>query len=372
LFSSLIEKSKNHPIFILLAFSIILRFIIAFALRLEWHTRDSYTYFQQAEELLKGGFPEYFPNGYPIIIIAAEIYKLVISHSAALILINIILSTASVWIIFLSAQKLLNSSKYAFAAALIAAFYPNQLNYVRYVLTEVPAAFFLILSLYFLVNQKPAAAGISIAIASAIKTILLPAGIIFCLYLIWKKEYKEGITFIVFSIIPLMLLLLYGYFVNGRITLPRSAVHNFYITLGVESESYSLKEGVKLYYNFFLEHPAEFIMQRLKSLWDLWGFLPDSNEGFRSNIFFRLVAGLRFFLLAGAVYGFIKMKKEKTVIFLILPAVIITIVHTMFYSNPRYTFTAEPFLGILFAGGIGKVMSRKIEMEETGDREKNG
>jgi 4-amino-4-deoxy-L-arabinose transferase-like glycosyltransferase len=315
----------------------------------------------QAEELLSGGFPEYFPNGYPLIIIAAEIYKLVISHSAALILINIILSTASVWIIYLSAQKLLNSDKYAFAAALIAAFYPNQLNYVRYVLTEVPAAFFLIISLYFLVNQKPAAAGISIGIASAIKTILLPAGIIFCLYLIWKKEYKEGITFIVFSIIPLMLLLLYGYFVNGRITLPRSAVHNFYITLGVESESYSLKEGVKLYYNFFLEHPGEFIMQRLKSLWDLWGFLPGINEGFRSNIVLRLLIGLRFILLAGGIYGFAKMKKKETVIYLTLPAVIVTIIHTILYSSPRYTFTSEPFLILLFIAGVYKLSECKGE-----------
>ena len=47
-------------------------------------------------------------------------------------------------------------------------------------------------------------------------------------------------------------------------------------------------------------------------------------------------------------------------VLLILPAISITLIHTMFFSNTRFTIPAEPFLIILAVIGIGSIIQNNF------------
>ena len=159
-------------------------------------------------------------------------------------------------------------------AAGVAAFYPNQLNYARFILTEVPATFFLVLSIYLLMQKRNNLAGLSIGFASAIKTTLLPVIPLFMIYLLITKKFREGFRFTIFGLIPVSAFLLYGYLITGGFTLYIDVPKVFFISLGLEEVPPDFLSGLGLYFKYLITNPIEFILDRIKSLWDLWGFLP--------------------------------------------------------------------------------------------------
>jgi hypothetical protein len=109
-----------------------------------------------------------------------------------------------------------------------------------------------------------------------------------------------------------------------------------------------------------ISSPVQFFTDRIHSFWNLWGFFPSVADGFRSHLIYRILVGLRFPLLILGIYGFMKSESKTIPFLLILPAVSITIVHTMFFSNTRFTIPAEPLLIILAVVGVGKFISGKV------------
>jgi len=356
----------NTPLVIIILVSLAVKVYISFGTGLPWITVDSVNYIHQAEVLLSGGYAYYFPNGYPLIIAFFILTSSVISFKVGLILFNIFISLLSVFFIYHISVKFLTERIYALFAAAIVALYPNQLNYVRFILSEVPAAFFLILSLYLFISNRKILSGLSIGFASTIRTTLLPVSVFFIIYLMYKKMYREGILFLIYSLIPVFTFFLYGYLKTGDFTLFVDVPRVFYISLGLENVPADIFEGLKVYVGYMVKHPVNFFLDRLSSLWDLWGFIPESNEGFRANLFFRLLIGLRFPVLLFALYGFIKSVKNSLTIYLIIPAVVITSIHALiitsahesFIANPRYIFPAEPFLVILAVKAVNIIYSR--------------
>ncbi|HSR18514.1 MAG TPA: glycosyltransferase 87 family protein, partial [Ignavibacteriaceae bacterium] len=354
---------SNWKLYGIIVLSLIVRFYISFGTGLPWITIDSVNYIHQAEALLKGDYQYYFPNGYPLIIAISIVISSLSFFKVFLILLNIFLSTLGIVLIYRVSEKYFENEKYALIASALAALYPNQLRYVHLILTEVPSTFFVVLSLYFLINKRENLSGFSIGFASAIKTTLVGVPLIFSAYLFFKKKFREGVLFLVFSLIPILIFLLYGYLKKSSFTLYIDLPKVFYISLGLENVPADFFEGIKLYAGYLIDHPLDFFYERLKSLWDLWGFLLGRNEGLRNNLFFVILSALRFPLIVFAVYGFMKAVKNEFTLYLLIPALTITFIHALiitsahepFIANPRYIFPSEPFLIILAVYGLKSI-----------------
>ena len=348
----MINNKFNRYVFVTIVLALAVRIILPLYFAGTWLTTDSKNYILQANDLIGGKFGLYFPNGYPAIIAAATLLFGNAYRDLSLIILNIVLSTTSVILFWLLVKKYFGANKFALTALILFAFYPNQLNYVRFILTEVPSLFFLILSFYFLSRKELIIASVIIGIAATIKTSLLAVILIFLIYLLYKKHFADGLKYLAFALIPLLMMMIYGFIITGKFTLGYSGVHNFYITVDQSGlKSTNLTDGINYYLNFAITQPAKFIIERIYSLWEFWGFLPAANEGLRENLFFRLLVGIRFPLLLLAVYGFIKTNKDVVVIFSAVVIISITLVHLVFYSIPRYNYVVEPFL--IFLGVLG-------------------
>ena len=90
-------------------------------------------------------------------------------------------------------------------------------------------------------------------------------------------------------------------------------------------------------------------MQRLKALWDLWG--PWPLEPGRS-LASRITIGLRFPLLVAGLWGFWRVRREPQAWLLVVPVVVLTMLHVVFFGHPRFVLPAEPFLAIVMLGGL--------------------
>ena len=349
---------KNITLLLLLIIAFFVRIIGATYSGMPHYTIDSHNYIWQAEILKKGGYDNYFPNGYPLLILIISMFS---PLEIGLLWLNIILSVFTILLIYRIAENLTGNFYTALLCAALLAFYPTQVNYVHYILTEVPVTFFLALAVYLFQKEKLAFSGLALGFAIIIRTTLIFVPFLFFLYLFFNHKRGEGITwFLSFLIIPL-LLMFYGYIVSGYFTLGRNFTHNIYVTINQPYKlSYTKIHGITAYFNYMISSPVQFLTDRIDSFWNLWGFLPSVADGFRSDFKYRILVGLRFPLLILGIYGYFKSENKAMPFLLILPAISITIVHTMFFSNTRFTIPAEPFLIILAVIGAGKFISIKL------------
>ena len=119
-------------------------------------------------------------------------------------------------------------------------------------------------------------------------------------------------------------------------------------------------QAVKMYFNYMIEDPVRYIKNRLANLWELWGFFPSSSDGGR-GVFARLsIGGVNLFLIIFGLAGWWKNRRKFTVLCLMAPFVVVTIVHTLLLTLPRYTYTVEPFLIILAAYSVYKITFRTV------------
>ena len=325
------ENKFNKFALITVVLSLAFRTILPFYFSSSWLTTDSKNYILQSNDLLNGAFGLYFPNGYPALIALITLIFGNEHRNLSLIILNIILSTASVILFWFVVKKYFGASLFSFIALVLFAFYPNQLNYLRFILTEIPALFFLLLSFYFLSKGDKFIAALSIGIAVTIKTALLPAILLFVIYLFYKRRFASGIIYLVVALAPILIMMIYGLIITGKFTLGYSSIHNFYLTVyqpGLQSTN--TLDAISYYLNYAISHPSKFILDRFISLWEFWGFLPSANEGLRANLFFRLLIGLRFPLLLLASYGFLKTKKDIVVVFSAIVIISVTLLHMCF------------------------------------------
>src|SRR5262249_35870498 len=97
--------------------------------------------------------------------------------------------------------------------------------------------------------------------------------------------------------------------------------------------------ALNTYLSLAIQHPVECSYQRVASLWELWGPWPRSGvpNGPRF-IYSRFLIGLRFPLFVLGCYGLWINRQKIEYFYLGVPIVVITIVHVIFFSSPRYTY----------------------------------
>jgi len=351
------EKKYLQLVYLIINISLLLRIIIPFYFFGNWVTIDSKNYILHANALLNGGFGLYFPNGFPALI--ALVTSIVGKENTVItmIILNVILSTASVYLFWLICKNYFGPGIYSLIAVALFAFYPNQLNFVRFVLTEVPALFFVMLSFYFISKESFPSAALSIGIAATIKTTLLVVIIFFSIYQFYKKSYVGGIKYILLASVPVLAMAFYGLIITGVFTIGYNSIHNFYITVDQSGlKSTNAIDAAAYYLNYAISHPIQFISERLNSLWEFWGFLPSSNVGLREYLIFRLLIGIRFPLILLAIYGFLIKDKNNLIIFSAVTIFSLTLLHIIFFSIPRYNFITEPFLIFLAVAGLSEIV----------------
>lgn len=324
--------------------------------------RDTIEYFDQADAIIVGGYTNFFPNGFPFIV---AFFKTVFGENAvtALLWLSIFFSTLSIYFVFHISRSIFISSSISLIAAFLLAFYPSQINYVRWLTTEIPTTFFLTGAYFFYYRRSLWVSGLFFGIAVVIRTeissilILLLAG-----HLLFNR--KISINLIIGASIPIILVGYYCYVKTGEFSLAGHGRVNIIISTTASGgfidwglvdkypEVNTNSKAVQMYMNGIKEAPLSYIQRRVANFWELWGFYPSSAEGSRSPAT-RLTIGMgNFFLLVCGLLGFWRNRKDRNVILLIIPFVTITLLHIAFFAMQRYTIPVEPFLLVLSAWAI--------------------
>lgn len=359
--------------------ALVIRLLVVYLTHGHWFNTDSYAYIKQAEAIISGQPFGYFPNGYPFIIALAKITAGESLCIYFLLLLNVLLSSSSVILCYLIGRKIFDE-KTGVIIAVVLMFYPNQLNYVREIMSEVPAEFFLVAGLYAFLRRRYFISAILLLVTSYIRTEFIPVALILGLILIlrdktWMNVYKYAAGVIV--VILVVAVIRY----EGVVEPPANLGKNLLIAVNTNSQEgltfstnrYSkdqIAHPITTYLSFVGSHPSKFISQRLWSFWEFWGPWPgDGNDpSARRSTLAKCIIGTRFFFLILALFSIFLYWHRWEPWVLLMPVLVITTVHFLFYSTPRYEYVIEPLVIILAMGGL-KVLYGKFNKNSLLHRE---
>lgn len=321
---------------------------------------DSGYYLTMADAILAGHPISDFPNGLPLLIAALKLLLGPEHLLTGILVLNVVLSTATILLVFLVLERLFTRTEAALAAALVAAL-PNQLNYVPQVMSEVPCAFALMLATWLLVTGRLAAAGVAYYATAMIRATLLPVGIVLVGGLIVAERWREAFR--------LAAGLAAGFAIDfalqsaGVVAPPSNLALNLLVSISNTStaginfsiDHFSPAERAQpllTHIRFALTHPVTYLQMKLSALWELWGPWPSNGAPFSyRGPGARLAIGLRFPMLLLALVAFWPNRRRIEVCALVLPAVVLTVIHTAFFANARFSYPAEPLLAMLAVVG---------------------
>jgi hypothetical protein len=354
-----------------------LRIGVAFATNLPWFTTDSYVYISMADAIRAGEPVAGFPNGYPLLVALVGALFAEPSFPAAMIWLQVALSTGTVVLTYFLARAVVPGRMTPLLAAICIACWPNQLNYTRSLLSEVPATFLLTLGLWGLVRGLTCRAGICLQIASTFRSTLLPVGPIIALLSFRRKVDRRTIVRLVLGLF-IVFIAHTGLLLAGVVKSPSNlgdnllrAVRPEMVSMQATLDSYSVEQRaqpLRTYVTFAVDNPGEFAEQRLQSFRELWGPWPRKYEyganGAKVPRSFanRLMIGLRAPLLILALLGLFWSRRPTVPLgvgdawSLIVPALVVTIIHVGFFSAHRFTFPAEPALAVLAATAVARIL----------------
>lgn len=305
----------------------------------------------------------YFPNGYPLIVAFSRIIAGDSLFIYVLLFLNVLLSSASVVLGYLIAEVLFDE-KTALIAAVVLIIYPNQLNYVREIMSEVPAEFFLLAGLYLFLKSRYFVSAVLLMITCYIRTEFIPVLLILGLISFLKdKEPTNKYKFVAgfLAMFSLIFALRYEQIVkppnNLGVNLLIAINRNSHEGLDFSTSRYT-KEQVahpaRTYLNFAAQHPSQYLSQRLWSLWELWGPWPGdgNNPGSKRGVIAKGIIGSRFIFLLLALFATYHYRNRWETYILLTPIFVITAVHFVFYSTPRYEYVVEPLVIIFAMRGV--------------------
>lgn len=363
--------STDYPkkIFLgILLLGLLARIYISFFTPLPNIHTDSQSYFEQAAALLNGGYTNFFPNGYPFII---ALVKLVSGSAAITVLLwlNIVMSALNIYFSWDISRKVLKRETIALLAAFTVAFFPSQINYVRWLMTEVPSCFFVLGAWFFYYNQRHWLCGLFLGMATLVRTEMLP---IFFLLFLFDGFYLKRFNWRMVAgvLLPLLLLGSYCYMKTGEFSLAGHSRFNILTSVTASGNNIDFHyadnhpeyntsaKATKLYIDTFKNDPIGYVKHRLANLWELWGFYAASTPTGRMVIT-RIIIGLgNLFLIAFGLLAWWKNRKEYNVRILIIPFVVITAVHIVYFAMQRYTYPVEPFMIILASCSIHSFLKK--------------
>jgi hypothetical protein len=361
----LFARRNNKTFQGVLILALLFRVYICFFTLLPNMHKDSYVYFEQADTILKGGYDNYFPNGYPLLIVLAK--EIAGQHTQALLLwLNIAMSGLTVWFGFEIGKKLSGRFSVGLLAAALIALFPSQINYVRWLTTETPTEFFLLGAFFFYYRKQFGWSGLFFGLSIITRTNVAP---VFLLLLVAELIYSRRIPVLLpaFCLVPLLVIGFYCRAKTGEFSISGNNRDNILYAVTASGSFIDYQSGeehpeitssgkaLHLYLAHLKNSPLQFIKQRLANLWELWGFYASSANGGR-GISSRLILGMgNFFMLVLGLAGWWKFKKQFHISILILPFLVVTAIHTLLFAMPRYTYPVESFMILLACLYIGQL-----------------
>jgi hypothetical protein len=349
---------------LILTVGFLLRIGICFFTHLPHLHFDSYEYYKQADTLLAGSYTNFFPNGYPLIMAIAKFIAGTGSNTL-LLWINIVFSTLTVWFTWDIAKRVFPNPYVAPIAAALVAIFPSQINYVRWLTTEVPTAFFLLGAYFFYFRQQYTRSGIFFAVAIFVRTNVAPIPL---LLLVIKtiREKKVPWRLAAGTVLPLLLVASYCFLRTGEFSIAGNNQVNILYAVtakgGYMDYSYNEKhpeintsgKAMKMYIDHMIGQPMEFIGQRLANYWELWGFYPSSARGSRGTASRLLLGAGNFFMIVLGLTGWWLNRRLLAAHLLMLPFLTVTAIHVLLFVLTRFTYPVEPFMILLAASAIAK------------------
>ncbi|HEX9511992.1 MAG TPA: glycosyltransferase family 39 protein [Puia sp.] len=359
--------AKNAPKILMgiVVFGMLLRIIIAFFTPMIHMHRDSFEYYRQAEIILMGRYLNYFPNGYPFIVAFVKILAPDATSSGIILLwLNIILSTLTIWFVYDIAKRVFNNLTVGLLAALILAIFPPQLNYVRWIMSEIPTIFFLLGAYFFYYRKQYGWCGLFFGLATVVRTNIGPVFILLVVLealFVKKDSLLKRINFrlLLGAFLPIILVGSYCYIKTGVFSIEGNDRINIMYAVTAYGNHIDFRIGekypeintsakaTKMFLDHMKKEPVEFVKQRLANFWELWGFYASSADGFRAPVSRVLLGACNFFLIFFGLFGWWKNRKDFAASILILPFLIATAIPTLLVAIPRYVYPAHPFM-ILF------------------------
>lgn len=367
----ILQFTNNHywKIFwLILCIAFLLRVFVTFFSGLPWYSVDSYQYLRMADSILNGEPYSRFPNGFPLLIAFFKLWLPQTWIPPVLVTLNIFLSTAVVGMCAKIARMISGNAILALLAGFFIAVFPNQLNYVRQILSETPTTFFLVLSIFLFFKRTYFLSGLFLSIAILFRSSLLPLLplMIVCFYF-FERDEELKIRFFKYSCGMIAILLIYGALLSfGVIKSSSNLGVNILISISSYggdinysldelSKEYLTNHPVQSYIMFAMDHPVEFLRQRALSFNELWLWPSDGTPP--RSLFNKLLISLKIPVLIGTVVAFCYNFKKVEIWILFLPILIITAIHTLFFSTPRFTYVIEPFAIILSVIGLFEIMN---------------
>jgi hypothetical protein len=358
-----LETHERKAALAILLIALVLRLYTVFFAGVPHLGSDGETYIQMGDAILDGRPVSFFSNGYPIMLAALAHVMGEAGPRPAWLLMNVLMSTGIVAFVHLIARRWLEPA-FALAATAVIAVWPNQLYYTAQFLSDIPATFFLAFGIHLALRGQAVSAGFVLGIATLIRDSLLPSVLLLGAIGMVDPERRRDMARLLLAV---GIVQVFEWILEARgVTAPPSTA-GLNLLLAVTSMS---TEGIPAvppglspeqmahpwatYFWFALEHPGTFILQRLASLYELWGPWPNAGApGSPRGVFVRLIIGLRFPLLILALAGLWSRRRDLESWMIAAPLIGLTAVHVAFFSgSPRFTIPMEPAAIILAAVAV--------------------
>ena len=352
-----------------LTIGFLLRVWVCFFTHLPHLHRDTQEYYKQAETLLAGGYTNFFPNGYPLIIALAKAIAGAATDTL-LVWINIVFSTLTVWFTWDIARRVFPNPLVAPVAAALVAVFPSQINYVRWLTSEVPTVFFLLGAYFFYYRKQWVRSGIFFAMAIFVRTNITPIPFVILLIRILRDK-KIPWRLAAGTLLPLLLVASYCFLKTGEFSIAGNNQINILYAVVAKGDSVDFTfnrkhpeintsgKAMKMYVGHMVHQPLEFIGQKWANYWELWGFYPSSAGDTRGTGSRLLLGAGNFFMIVFGLIGWWQHRRLLAANLLLLPFLVITAIHVLLFVLTRYTYPVEPFMILLAAAGIVKMTKQK-------------
>ncbi|MEO0558176.1 MAG: glycosyltransferase family 39 protein [Bacteroidota bacterium] len=349
------------------------RLIVCFVADLPWDSVDTRIYGWMARAILEGEPRSFAPNGYPLFL--AGLLSVVPSTAIVPVVqsLNVLWGAATVGLTYAIARAL-DRQPVAALAAMIVAVYPHPINYTRFLLTEVPTTFLLMLALYGVLRAHQtsswrwsAGAGIVLGLALMLRTALAPVAAGIGILALWMGSVRTLV--LPYGVGLVLILGAHSLAVSTGHLASSSNLHvNLLIAIADDPDEVIASaprftdaeraSAVPAYLRHARETPAAFAGERLRTVWDLWSPWPQDRGAADRPLWQNALLGLRFPLLVVGLAGLALHRRKPIAWLLACPALATTALFAFFFALPRFTFIAEPGLAILCALALAAVVRR--------------
>lgn len=362
-----LETHERQATLAILMTALALRLYMAFIAGVPHLGSDGLTYIEMGDAILDGKPKSFFSNGYPIMLAALAHLMGNADPQPAWLAMSALMSTGIVAFVLLIARRYVEPA-FALAAAAVVAIWPTQLYYTAQLLSDVPATFFLAFGIHLALRGQPVAAGFVLGIATLVRDSLLPSVLLLGAVGMVDRERRGDMARLLLAVGIVQAI---EWVLQARgVTAAPSAV-NLNLLLAVTTMS---TEGIpaappglspeqmvhpwSTYFRFALEHPVTFVLQRLASLYELWGPWPHAGDpNAPRGVAIRLIVGLRFPLLVLALIGLWSRRRDLECWMVAAPLIGLTAVHVAFFSaSPRFTIPMEPSAIVLAAIAVQRLL----------------